>query len=338
MGTWKKSYRSLPPTILAKLEQFNTNDVRVLAGKRITPDEVVAGLYQHLGITAQSLEVGTKWEIVPPVETGTRSKQNFEGWSTIRKDLPKFRKYFYHDIQNFGDGARNGWTTVAIPRDVYEKDVTPPYLFHLEVCVQEQHADGAFGVVFSIDETLSKNAPDFELDLLFALNLLQENTGVSGVVENLNPEFVFTSQLSWDVFPPGNLDDVASYISQQRGPQRGPDFDDVRERLALFEQFQPTEYLRGLGGNDCYIGAKYADDLVVFENLKYGNALYVLYSDWLELSQKPRRELLKLNFSQFDRIVHSYGWETKFAVLMQKELQKRGLRVRIGRNARRRRA
>ena len=47
--------------------------------------------------------------------------------------------------------------------------------------------------------------------------------------------------------------------------------------LELFEQFQPIEYLKGLGGNDHYIGAKYADDLVVFENMRHGNALYVLY-------------------------------------------------------------
>ncbi|WP_205756251.1 hypothetical protein, partial [Labrenzia sp. 011] len=113
--------------------------------------------------------------------------------------------------------------------------------------------------------------------------------------------------------------------------------DTVSERLALFEQFNPSQYLRGLGGNDHYIGAKYADDLVAIENLKYGNALYVLYDDWEELSKRPRSELLKLRTSKFDRLVHVQGWETRFAVLMQTELEARGVRIRVGRNMRRRR-
>jgi hypothetical protein len=92
-----------------------------------------------------------------------------------------------------------------------------------------------------------------------------------------------------------------------------------------------------MGGNDQYIGAKFADDLVAFENLRYGNALYVLYENWGELSRRPRSELLKLPQSSLDRIVHSAGWEQKFAVLMQRELQDRGMRVRIGRHVRHRR-
>ena len=57
----------------------------------------------------------------------------------------------------------------------------------------------------------------------------------------------------------------------------------------------------------------------------------------MELSQRPRNELLKDKSSQFDRIIHTEGWETRFAVLMQNELQQRGIRVNIGRQARRRR-
>ena len=67
----------------------------------------------------------------------------------------------------------------------------------------------------------------------------------------------------------------------------------VSDLLLDFEQFQPIEYLKGLGGNDHYIGAKYADDLVVFENMRHGNALYVLYGDWATLSQKVWRSFLR---------------------------------------------
>ena len=125
-------------------------------------------------------------------------------------------------------------------------------------------------------------------------------------------------------------------LIQQNGGRNPPDLAMITERLELFEQFQPIEYLKGLGGNDHYIGAKYADDLVVFENMRHGNALYVLYDDWATLSQKPRSEILKLPTSKFDRIIHTEGWANRFAVLMQHELQARGTRIRIGRHQRRR--
>lgn len=336
MAEWKKGFRALPQTILAEIDRIAGTDVKVMAGKRISADEVAAGTYAHLGLTTEKLVVGRRWEVVPPMTAGTTSKRNGEGWTVTRKDLPKYTKYFYRDIPNYGDAARNGWTTAAIPREVYETDSYPPYLFQIEVTVQEALDDGRFGVVFSVDEVFSMQSASFEADLLFAVNLLQENTGVSGVAAAANPDFVFTSQLRWDVFPPGQVADLAALI-RQNGGRNPPDLARITERLELFEQFQPVEYLRGLGGNDHYVGAKYADNLVVFENMRHGNALYVLYDDWAALSQRPRSEILRLPSSKFDRIIHTEGWANRFAVLMQHELQARGVRIRIGRNQRRRR-
>ncbi|WP_346907839.1 hypothetical protein [uncultured Roseibium sp.] len=334
MANWKKSFKALSPKMRAELAGIDSPNVKVLAGKLVTAEEVQEGLYAHVDLNIEKLVVGNSWEIIPSPTIGIRSKRNVEGWEVVRKDLPKFRKYFYHDIAIYGDAARNGTTTAAIPREVYERDEFPPYLFHIQVLIQEQKRDGAFGVVFSIDEVFLKGTPDFDNDLLFAVNLLQENTGVSGVVAAENPEYVFSSDLDWDVFPPGDLEELRTALCEGR---RAVPEDTVSERLRLFEQFEPIEYLRGLGGNDHYIGAKYADDLVVFENLKYGNALYVLYGNWMELSRRPRSELLKLKTSQYDRIIHTLGWETRFAVLMQTQLAERGIRIRIGRNMRRRR-
>ena len=333
MGNWKKSFRTLPAHLRARLADIDSENVKVLAGKLVTEQDVATGLFEPLGLTSSTLQVGSSWEVVPPSKVGTRSKRNVEGWVQVRRDLPKITKYFYHDIQNYGDASRYGWSTVAIPRKVYERDEFPPYLFHIEVSIREQRQDGKFGVVFAVDEVFLRSAPNFIEDLLFAVNLLQENTGVSGLTPAENPDFVFSSELNWELFPPGNLDAVAAALSTGR---RGISEEPVRERLQLFEQFRPTEYLRGLGGNDHYIGAKYADDLVAFENLKYGNALYVLYEGWMELSQRPRSELLKLKNSKFDRLIHTQGWETRFAVLMQTELRKRDIRIRVGRNMRRR--
>lgn len=55
------------------------------------------------------------------------------------------------------------------------------------------------------------------------------------------------------------------------------------------------------------------DDLVVFENIEYGNAIYILYDDWDEISKLSRIDLLSGRAgSNFDRIIHSGNWKRKY--------------------------
>jgi hypothetical protein len=65
---------------------------------------------------------------------------------------------------------------------------------------------------------------------------------------------------------------------------------------------KPEKYIRGVGSFDGYIGAQFAEDLVVFENWRYGNALYILYESWEEISKRSRVDLLGDHDAHFDRI------------------------------------
>jgi hypothetical protein len=65
----------------------------------------------------------------------------------------------------------------------------------------------------------------------------------------------------------------------------------------------------GRSGFARYFGALVADDLVVFENIEYGNAIYVMFEDWRETSQRDRLDLLRSGGAGFERIVHRPGWE-----------------------------
>ncbi|MDG1739096.1 MAG: hypothetical protein P8L68_18865 [Paracoccaceae bacterium] len=248
---WKKSFRKIPAKVRTEITKLDSDNAKIIAGKSLSEGELESGVYSHLGLDLGSIEIGTSWDVLPDPGIGTASKRNSEGWSVVRKDLPKITKYFYQDIPIYRDAARNGWTTAAIPRDVYERDAYLPYLFTINVLIQERLGSGNLGIVFSIDEAFQIASPSFEEDLLFALNLLQENTGVSGVASANNPEFVFTSEISWELFPPGDLDEVVRAFSGGSGaiPE-----DVITERLELFEQFEPTEYLKGLGGDDHYVG------------------------------------------------------------------------------------
>jgi hypothetical protein len=171
---------------------------------------------------------------------------------------------------------------------------------------------------------LDKTAATFDDDLLFCLNLLLESTGVSDVhAANASREdYIGTVLLDWEVFPPGTAAEVTRKIMQGRrmsSEKAGV----VAQRVRLFGQLPVEGYVRGSGSFGSYVGAKYADDLVVFENMNYGNALYVLYGGWEDVSRRSRLDLLRGTNENFDRIVHGPGLEDNFLELIRTELRKR---------------
>ncbi|MGJ8625134.1 MAG: hypothetical protein ACSHW1_20510 [Yoonia sp.] len=291
--------------------------------------EQISGFGQ-LDLSAHEVVVGANWQIPPSALKGRTSAKNAEGWTVTRKDLPKYTKTFCHDTPNYGDASR-GWSTVCRDREVYHKDVFLAVNHEIIISVEEEHLDGRFGVRFTLSENFDRTSGNFEVDLLFGLNVLQENFGSAEVSVPNAPRHYVTEILDWELFPPGNVEAVINSL-KQAGRLTTPDVVEVaRNRLRLFEKYEPTNYLRGLSGNDAYIGAKFADDLVVFESTKYGNAMYLLYVNWEDLSTRPRSELLRLAGNEVDRIVHRGAWENEFRGLMRKKLRERGIRLRLRR-------
>ena len=138
-------------------------------------------------------------------------------------------------------------------------------------------------------------------------------------------QLLSTLDLEWQIFPPGTADDV---VRRAIAGLRRPNADQqerVRERVAMFNELQPKHFLHGQGGLSSYVGALFADDLVVFENIRYGNALYVLFADWAEVSKRSRIELLRARDVKFERFVHSPGWQERFEEFIRAEKRKRGL-------------
>jgi hypothetical protein len=79
-----------------------------------------------------------------------------------------------------------------------------------------------------------------------------------------------------------------------------------------FRRLSPERFILGKGGFNRYIGAVLPHDIVVFENLRYGNALYVLYENWEEVSQRSRVDLIKGTSADYERIPHVDGWVVQF--------------------------
>jgi hypothetical protein len=265
--------------------------------------------------------------VVPAAETGQYSERNLHGWEIVLKDEPKITKSYSWETPNFGDAATYGTHTHFQSREVYQrKPFEARYLpIVVEVIKEPENSGGMALVKFAVGWTLDRSRDDFDDDLLFCLNLLQENAGAVGIHRSdvTREAFIGTIALDWEIFPPGTAEEVLkALIASRRGPAINTS-GELMDRITLFSKLKPTGILRGSGSFGSYVGAQFSDDLVVFENLTYGNALYVLYDQWMDISKRSRLDLLKGTTKNFDRFPHTPGWQDRFEEHMRIELDKR---------------
>jgi hypothetical protein len=97
----------------------------------------------------------------------------------------------------------------------------------------------------------------------------------------------------------------------------------MRQRLEVMASLEPSNYIAGTNEFLRYFGAKFEDDFVAFENLNYGNALYVMFEGWEQLSRRSRVDLLKGPRDNFERIPHTERWEEKLRTLLRAHRQGR---------------
>ena len=109
--------------------------------------------------------------------------------------------------------------------------------------------------------------------------------------------------------PGERTENLARILSKFRAPSK-----ELREKLqdryTFLEKLKPVAYISGTSGFQRYFGAQFANDLVVFENLEYGNAIYVMFEDWERVSKRSRLDLLRdQDGAKFERVVHRFGWK-----------------------------
>jgi hypothetical protein len=320
---WKRNLQKIPDPIRAQVEAFESDILFVGITKTLALDEISSAPLRQLRIPDTE---GKATEIIPSEDMGKYSHRNKNGWEVVREDLPKITKTFYWETPNFGDASRYGTHTHYWTREVYQREIHEPRFYSVIARTLKLNPAGGRVVHIRIKEELNRASSTFEDDLLFMLNLLQENCGAAGVVssDTAEAEYIKTLNLDWEVFPPGSAQEVADRLTAKAGAD--PNIrDKIEERVRLFSRLTPVAYLKGSGGFGSYIGAKYADDLVVFENVEYGNALYVLYDNWEEISKRPRIDLLKGTDARFDRLPHRVGWDEAFGKILRREKRKRGI-------------
>lgn len=325
--SWKRNYANIPPTILAKLADIDAPLIEVAQTKSIPLSDIEKGLYKQVGLVVRQGVVVAQEPRVPPPTSGKWSLRNVEGWERKRRDLPKITKTYTWETPNFGDASTYGTHMHSQEREVYQVEFDEPRAHEIscEVLKEPSGEPASTLVKFALASTLDKNDGEFEKELLWALNVLQENTGVAGVFGSgaTKAEYLKTIKLDWHVFPPGTADEVIAVFRRERRGQPSKADKTMEARLKLFASLKPTAYLSGSGEFSSYVGAQFAHDLVVFENARYGNALYVLYDDWQDVSKRSRLDLLRGTSARFDRFPHTDGWEDRFQGHMEAEQEKR---------------
>ncbi|WP_342726758.1 hypothetical protein AAFG07_07885 [Bradyrhizobium sp. B097] len=321
---WKRNFKKASPSIMSQLSALKGEVFHVGVTKTLTAAEISATPLKLLKIGSTA---GSVSETIPSEDMGPYSDRNRNGWQVVRRDLPKIKKSFYWETPNFGDAATYGTHLHESKREVFQREIHEARSYSISTHVLRTDPSGGIVVHLRIKEDLDKSSAKLGDELLFMLNLLQENCGAIGVVSSDTPiaEYIKTIALDWEIFPPGNAGEVAERLLRGRASSaaaRGK----IEERIRLFAKLTPLAYLRGSGGFGSYIGAKYADDLVVFENVQYGNALYLLYDDWEQVSKRSRIDLLHGTDKKFDRLPHRDGWEDAFEKILRREKRKRGLK------------
>lgn len=315
---WQRNLRKIPDSIIKKIQACPGDLVCVATARQIDADS--KGNFTHLSLPHDEGETATT---LPIAEMGMYSTRNREGWEVKRTDLPMTTKTFYWETPNFGDASTYGTHFHSQVREVYQREFHEPRLYEVETSVLKS-AESSSVFRIGVDQVFDRASSSFEFDLFFALNLLQENCGSVDVFPSsaTRDDYIKTTILDWEIFPPGTMDEVAAALTRGK-TYSAPELEIVSDRVRVFERLKPQRYIRGSGKFGSYIGAQYADDLVVFENLKYGNALYVLYENWEELSKRSRIDLLRGTDAAFDRIPHTDRWKKTFSAILQREKRKR---------------
>lgn len=313
-------FRRVPDRIRAEVQACASESFIVAASRTLAASEVTGGELAYLGVRTEGSHVVSDASTLPAASRGRWSRYNQVGRIVLRKDLPKVRKHmggWY--APNFGD-ANKGEHYVSMERDVYQKQELHGKQFPLNVTTQATGENGV-KVAAHVDRVFTAGDVDTP-DFLLAISLVRENLGQPHIVPTTQSvdDWLTDQVVTWELLPVGTGPNrvTLEVVARRLGFTGRPD------RLAVlterFEAMENTGYVAVIVGREGfrrYVGYKYKDDLVVLENFDYGNALYIMYTDWEVSSSKPRLELIAKPNTNFDRVRHTEGWQERVVHLLR---------------------
>ena len=308
----KKNFRKIPEFILDKVNALNEDNFIVASVLKIEKSDINNAKYRNLGLSISDGTLSFNQRFIPNNNVGHFSKKNINGYRIVYKDQPKINKTFYlGERPVFGDWSKGSFSLFAT-RKVYPYDEIPPRQLSISCELLEETAN-EYSMKVAVNFVLNRNDNNYESDLFFALNLLQENVYSVDIFSSstTREEYLRSLVLSWEIFPPGERDEDFERIINGTRNLSESQAERVRRNYDYLINLEPIEIISGVSGMRRYFGAKYSENLVVFENINYGNAVYVLFENWEELTQLSRTEIQNRPSDQYIRIKHAGNWQRK---------------------------
>lgn len=287
--------------------------------KYIRPFKKEDGLYVATEISSKRLEQKLKTIGFPSIDfagvkliprgIGPISKFNSEGRDIPQKHLPM--ETYYHEalIKDWHGDYHN----VYIPRERYQRK-------HIDAPLQEISLIVIGNKNYAISDLLP-NTPEGKELIKHVVNLFLEIFGICEILnKNKCPE-VATAKLkraNWQIIPEGEI--VWERVNQIAG-----NIQDPKENVGLLQKYRfktiiqhkPDLVYYGKGGFHGYLVFVFKKkNLVLMENMIYGNATYVFRDNWEELSKLSKAEIIKHNLQE-KRLVHREGWPYQISKLFK---------------------
>jgi hypothetical protein len=319
----KKNLRKIPADVIVKLRTIKSNEIVVGCAKKYPASALLKGALHHLGIHLTEKGLVLPKSIIPPARQGKFSDRNVNGTIIIRNDLPIETHYNTVEAPNWGD-SYYGTHSVDLPYLKYPREFIPPRELEIDMyCKKIQAKQVEYIISFKINEILERNRRNFKDRLLEDLNLLQENIGACGIEPNETTlsNYAKSLHVSWEILPPGTREETIEHVFRGKSPTT-VEKEVASERYDFFMSLKPKKLVFGSSGFRRYFGALLEVDLVVFENIEYGNAVYILFKNWGELSKRTRIELLSGKYeTDFERVIHKTGWKKEVRTIVADKRQ-----------------
>lgn len=249
-------------------------------------------------------------ELFLPSVIGPRSRFNSDGGFIKDKSRPKEQCSRLAVITDWNGDDH----IVTIPYERYHRIPVPAPEVELTIVRLEDKWFIVSPLLVRDDSRASENK--------HVVNLFLELFGHCSVYKSdLAPALadIPIKRVNWFILPKGEYPwEKTSELLKEfthgkgRGTRR-----QIEHRVKTISQYRPSNIIIGRGGFRGYWIFEFADkNLYLLESLYYGQATYVLGSDWEEISQLTKSEILNNDLHQ-GRYTHTAGWERTIDALLK---------------------
>ncbi len=256
--------------------------------------------------------------VLPTAAFGPISEYNANGKEIVHKDRPKetaYRQTEWHWTEWHGrNNPVQQSRIVDVPYERYPRTYVDPVGLELTIL---SDTNGNLVVTTPAHVYTAESAESIR----HTVNLLLEIFGECYFfTEDLNEIIkVPLKRLNWHILPPGER--PWTQLQKELRPiiETAPEGNRVviENRLETINEHKPDFAAVGHGGFHGYIILGFPEkELYVLESLLYGNATYLLGSDWEALSRLTKAQILQENL-QKGRVIHRNGWEINLRKLLR---------------------